>query len=577
MSLPNRLSAALSLLLSLSAITCAHAATGPFGGVGFVAVPMGADGHAGERPRPVASGSISRATSPTASDRVAFLPLDWPLERSLGNGVMIVNHTDLDTTAGQRDFMGGTWNYDGHSGTDIQLTDFRSMDRGVRVLASAAGTVVYMDDTSPYDRHCDFDWPDGGNWVWLQATDGSYHEYYHLRRSSIVVKLGEGVQRGQLIGLVGSSGYSTGPHLHFETGDDTGPGGAYRFRDPFHGTAQPLPTLWAAQPSYGASGGISFFGSGVFTEAQTRGSVFNTNYCDMMNTIPQPVVLGRDQEKLCMWFQFQSPAGDSAIIRVRRPDGSVYGEFQFVSSAQDRYGWFWSWFYLSPYTTAADHGLWRLQVLVHGQLHRDTPFTVGATSVYGPRFAPRGGRSFRINGATQRDTLRRSPFGGPVTYALRNAPAAVTLVADSIVTIAATSAQPTRSHFFQVVMTDAASRRDTAWYHLVDLSKPTDPLTLDAGDPHATPGLALAITPQPMRESTRIGYVLPRAGHVALSIHDLAGRRVALLADGAEPAGPHEVTWNGRDDHGGRSRAGVYFARIVSVDGVCQTKVVLLN
>lgn len=569
-------SAVLALLLSLTLLTGAHAATGPFGGLGSVAVPQGADGHAGERPRPNASDPDRRAAAPTASERAMFVPLDWPLERALGDHVMIVNHTDLDPTTGQRDFMGGTWDYDGHSGTDIQLENFRMMDRGVRVLAAAAGTVVYMDDSSPYDRHCDFDWPDGGNWVWLQAADGSYHEYYHLRRSSMVVKLGESVQRGQLIGLVGSSGYTTGPHLHFETGDDSGPGGVYRFRDPFHGTAQSLPTLWAAQPDYGGAGGMRCFGAGVFTEAQTRGSVFNTNYCDMMNTIPAPVVFGRDQEKLCMWFQFRSPVGDTATIRVRRPDGSVYGEFPFVSGSQERYGWFWSWFYLSPYTTAADHGLWRLQVVVQNQLQQDVPFQVGATSVYGPRFTPRGGRSFRVSGAAQRDTLRRSPFGGPVTYALSNAPAAVTLVQDSVVVIAATSSQPTRSHFFQVVMTDGAARRDTAWYHLVDLSKPTDPLTLAVGDPPAAPALALSVAPQPAHSSLRLAYTLTQASHVNLAVYDLLGRRVDLLEDADRAAGEHAVAWTPRTIGAGRTRAGVYFARLETSLGVRQTRVVLL-
>jgi hypothetical protein len=68
--------------------------------------------------------------------------------------------------------------------------------------------------------------------------------------------------------------------------------------------------------------------------------------------------------------------------------------------------------------------------------------------------------------------------------------------------------------------------------------------------------------PNPFRAGTRIRFVMPRAGDVRLTVHDLAGRRVATLAQGHRNAGPHDVSWNGRSNQGGRVPAGIYFLRL---------------
>ena len=72
------------------------------------------------------------------------------------------------------------------------------------ILASADGVVVYAGwDKTGY-----------GNMVILLHPDGRATLYAHL--SSIYVKLGEKVKQGSLLGHSGSTGNSTGPHLHFE-------------------------------------------------------------------------------------------------------------------------------------------------------------------------------------------------------------------------------------------------------------------------------------------------------------------------------------------------------------------------
>ncbi len=75
-----------------------------------------------------------------------------------------------------------------------------------------------------------------------------------------------------------------------------------------------------------------------------------------------------------------------------------------------------------------------------------------------------------------------------------------------------------------------------------------------------------ASEPNPAHGSARIPFSLPSAaagGTAArLGVYDLTGRRVRVLVDDALGAGPHEVTWDGRDDGGRAQPAGLYFARL---------------
>jgi murein DD-endopeptidase MepM/ murein hydrolase activator NlpD len=84
-----------------------------------------------------------------------------------------------------------------HDGIDIGVPS------GTPIHAAAAGTVIYAG------------WMEGyGNLVVLDHGDGLSTAYGH--QSSIAVGYGQGVAQGQVIGYVGSTGHSTGPHLHFE-------------------------------------------------------------------------------------------------------------------------------------------------------------------------------------------------------------------------------------------------------------------------------------------------------------------------------------------------------------------------
>ncbi|WP_335933445.1 M23 family metallopeptidase [Streptomyces sp. PTD5-9] len=92
---------------------------------------------------------------------------------------------------------GSLWSSGSHSGIDFHAAS------GSSVVAIGSGTVVEAGWGGAY-----------GNNIVLRMTDGTYTQYGHL--SSIGVRVGQSVLAGQQIGLSGSTGNSTGPHLHFE-------------------------------------------------------------------------------------------------------------------------------------------------------------------------------------------------------------------------------------------------------------------------------------------------------------------------------------------------------------------------
>ena len=98
--------------------------------------------------------------------------------------------------------------------------------------------------------------------------------------------------------------------------------------------------------------------------------------------------------------------------------------------------------------------------------------------------------------------------------------------------------------------------------------------TTDAPAPlPATLSLA-PIAPNPARGGSRVDYALPRELPVRVSVVDLAGREVAVLASGVEPAGRHSVAWDGSRG-GARAAPGLYLV-VLSAPGERRTQRLML-
>ncbi len=131
----------------------------------------------------------------------AFLPTMWA---HLGK---------INNEFGYRRNPFGGRSYEFHAGMDIDG------ERGDIVAAPANGTIITAGWEGGY-----------GNLIEIDHGNGLTTRYGHL--SKIGVQVGDTIQRGQLIGLIGSTGRSTGPHLHYEVRVNDKPINPRRFLPP---------------------------------------------------------------------------------------------------------------------------------------------------------------------------------------------------------------------------------------------------------------------------------------------------------------------------------------------------------
>ena len=105
----------------------------------------------------------------------------------------------------------GMRNHPVHGGQKMHKGQDLAAAQGTPILSVAEGTVtVNSSDPSGY-----------GNWIEIKHDNGKSTRYGHMKDKSPLA-VGVKVTQGQVIGAVGSTGSSTGPHLHFEVRDTQG-------------------------------------------------------------------------------------------------------------------------------------------------------------------------------------------------------------------------------------------------------------------------------------------------------------------------------------------------------------------
>ena len=147
----------------------------------------GSGGGAVATPPPVSFCSTQSFTDPASSPYI----LPW------------------NTGAAYTMFQGNCSTLGGHKETFAYDFD---MGMGDPIFASRAGRVILVNDQYSDDDHIE----GHENNVFVEHTDNTVVRYTHLMQGSAVVDVGQQVVQGDLLGLAGNSGNSSGPHLHFQ-------------------------------------------------------------------------------------------------------------------------------------------------------------------------------------------------------------------------------------------------------------------------------------------------------------------------------------------------------------------------
>jgi len=307
----------------------------------------------------------------------------WPVAKSSGSNYNdvwgISNYVDqnqaypnqiLDYDCGARTY--DTTNGYNHKGIDIFNWPFqwKLMDNDeVEIIAAAPGQIIYKQG-SQADRSCTLG---GGNWnaVYIQHSDGSAALYGHMKQNSLTTKnVGDMVAEGEYLGIVGSSGNSTGPHLHFEVYSEIEWNGVGTdiLVDPYSGTCNSMTgdSWWQNQKPYNnpnINAALTHSAPPVFPNCPTQEI---TNESDEF-TPGETVYLGiylRDQV-----------AGSSVNLKVLKPDNTVYSTWDF-SLTDNYYASYWYWTNTMP----SIFGEWTWQVTYQGQTVNHN-FNVGTLNI----------------------------------------------------------------------------------------------------------------------------------------------------------------------------------------------------
>jgi len=310
--------------------------------------------------------SIDNKRSFSEKSKSGGVLFSWPVAKSSSSNYesiwAISNYVDHNAAYPSQlsDFDCGTRTYDtsggyNHRGIDVYTWPFtwKLMDNDeAEVLAGAAGQIIAKSDGN-FDRSCSLS---GGSWnaIYVEHSDGTVAWYGHMKNGSLTTKgVGDTVSEGEFLGVIGSSGNSTGPHLHFEVWEDS----TYtNLLDPYAGPCNNLNanTMWQSQKPYlnsNINSVLTHTAPPVFPACPTTETTNESTEFDTTDTIYFALYM-RDQMDLT-----------SINLKIIRPDNSVLYNWDHNFTA-DFYSSYWYWNYTGVFN---QEGEWKWEASYLGQ------------------------------------------------------------------------------------------------------------------------------------------------------------------------------------------------------------------
>jgi len=274
----------------------------------------------------------------------------------------VTGFVDVKAGVGAMDFEGTNFTYDFHTGHDMIIRGFAEQEIGVPVFAALDGIVTFAVDGNP-DHNVNHE-PTPPNYVVIDHGTGQSVTYMHLKKDSVVVSVGQHVNAGEQIGQIGSSGNSTGPHLHFQSMLD---GKTY---EPSTGVGNPGESGWEHQIPIRRDLYLLDFN---VTNVRTG------NYPSPPWNIPRrgTFVMGSQQPLGWWYFLCNLPARSTWRFRVQRPNGQIALESagNYLNPWQYNFSFWWSYFLVDLDVV----GDWKVELRVNDQPMLTAPFRVVAT------------------------------------------------------------------------------------------------------------------------------------------------------------------------------------------------------
>jgi hypothetical protein len=332
---------------------------------------------------------------PQTYDR-SVVNFDWPLQAAGGlnyNSYYGINYVDQDENGGLEDYNCGARTYNGHNGTDIFTWPFpwnMVTNNLVDVIAGAAGTIIGKFDGND-DDHCAC----SGNWnaVYVQHSDGSIAWYGHLKKNSVTSKnIGETVAVGEYLGVVASSGCSTGPHLHFEVYKQQ-PYQRSNLIDPYTGSCngQNSQSWWNAQKPYREP---------TINTALTH-SAPPSHGCPANNEVPNfSNAFAVGTTGYFAAYYHDQTINHVSTLTIRKPDNSIWQTWSHTSPATyDASWWWWSW----TLPSNGPNGTWKWEVTYQGTTVTHNFSVTGAAPVELTYFSAQkaGNQKVKLEWATE--------------------------------------------------------------------------------------------------------------------------------------------------------------------------------
>ena len=473
-------------------------------------------------------------------------------------GKTVTNYVDHRPLTGIRDYNCGKITYDTHHGTDTEILSFYDMDEGVAILCGAPGTVIDTHD-GEFDRQTTVS-SAPANYVIVAHSDGSQAWYWHMRKNSVAVDVGDPVAAGDTLGMIGSSGSSTAPHLHFEVRH----GGVV---DPFHGPCQDSASCWVSQGPY-----VMDYPPGLLDHGL---STLTPEWATFLERPPTKTHV-TSPDTIRSWLRMRSVQPTDTLHWEVRSNGLLWTETgRLAGGTLASAVWYMEWGLPSdPFF----HGNWEIKIYYNEELVATQDFTYDAVPNQLPAISP---EVFAAEAGVplEGEFVGNDPDGSIFWYVIDTSPSNGTL-----------EQYGGRARRFRYTANPGFTGADTVFLYAEDdelAAGPvgfhaftvTDPL---AGTPdpvaEVTEGLTLSRAyPNPFNPSTSLSFSLPRAGHVRLAIHDVTGRVAAVLADGYYEPGVFHAAWDGRDRSGKEMSPGVYFCIVTSGELTASNKIVLMR